>query len=79
MDNTGTIICGVLCGLPAFVTGLVILYFRALAKRHLALDIERSSRPAPDQPPEFKRVTLRLDLQERKPRPPRKSKEESEE
>jgi hypothetical protein len=67
-DNPGLYICGFLCGLPAAITALVILYFRALAKRHITLDVEHSARPAPDVAPGMRRVTLRFDLEERKPR-----------
>lgn len=46
----------------------MIVYFRALAKRHLTIDLEHSDLPAPAVSPGVQRMTIRFDLEERKPR-----------
>jgi hypothetical protein len=72
-SNPAIYLCGVLCGLPAFVTGLVILYFRVLARRHITITVDRST------PVEgLKRIAFAFDLETRKPRSPKQTEREDE-
>jgi hypothetical protein len=65
MDNPTVWICGLLCGVPAFVTLTIHFTIRAFAKRHPTIHIERTRIPLPDAAPDVNRLAIYFDLPER--------------
>jgi len=76
MENPGLWICGLACGVPALAALVVVFLVRALARRRVTMNVERSSIPLPDLTPGFKRMAIYFDLEERKPREENKEEEE---
>jgi len=79
MQNTGFWVIAILCGVPAFVAGTLILFVRAVASRRATLHVERYDRPAPEVPATVRRVTFHLELEKRQLRERRIRKVEEEE
>lgn len=76
MQNPGLLIVSLLCGIPTLITLIIIFLFRSLAKRRITMNVERTSIPLPDLPPDYRRVAIYFDLEERKPPEIRKEEEE---
>jgi len=76
MENPGLVICGLFCGVPALISLLVVFLVRSLAKRRITMNVERTSIPLPDLPPDYRRIAIYFDLEERKPPVNRKEEEE---
>jgi len=66
MDNPTFWICGLLCGVPAFITLTITLLFRAFARRRPTIHIERTRIPIPDAAPDVNRLAVYIDLEERR-------------
>lgn len=79
MQNSAYWVIAILCGIPAFVAGTLILFVRAVASRRATLHVERYDRPAPELPPNVRRVSFHLELEKRPLRERRPAKMEEEE
>lgn len=67
-SNPGLLICGALCIVPMLASLAVVLLFRSLAKRRITMNIEQTSIPLPQLPPDHRRLAIYFDLEERRPK-----------